>query len=64
MELEFVVVKENYVDDKDAIGSEVRRRNAIRSEKIFVELLVNGELVGRSGVCGIEWPSFEVKIME
>lgn len=58
------MVKDTYVDDKEADRSELRRRNAIRSEKIFVELLVNGQLVGRSGVCGIEWPSFEVKIME
>lgn len=64
MELEFVLVKDAYVDDKEAERSELSRRNAVRGDRIFVELILNGKVVGKSAVYHVEWPSFEVKIME
>ncbi|KAL4448733.1 hypothetical protein ABPG74_012822 [Tetrahymena malaccensis] len=63
-EIEFVLVKDNYTDDKEVDRSEVGRRNTIRKEKIFVQLLVNGQEAGQSQAYPIDWPSFEVKIME
>lgn len=42
MELEFLLSKDTYTEDKEADRTENGRRAAIRADKIFVELVVNG----------------------
>ncbi|EGR28239.1 hypothetical protein IMG5_180790 [Ichthyophthirius multifiliis] len=63
-ELELGLGKEAIMEDKDVDGIEQKRRKQIRKDKIFVELVVNGQVVTRSKSCFVEWPSYEVKIME
>ena len=63
-ELELGLGKEIYSEDKDVEKSEQKRRNTIRNDKILVELIINGQTVSKSKSYYVEWPSYEVKIME
>jgi hypothetical protein len=56
--------RESITDDKEVPKDEMARRTTVRSDKVYVKLLINNQEVARTHSVPLIWPGFEASVME